>query len=51
MLPFQSIKMVEKSCLVLWKYVVNQEKDIDGNPVSRLGLEKICLWGQRPERN
>ena len=29
--------MVEKSCLVLWKFVVNQERDIDGNPVLRLG--------------
>ena len=35
--PLKSIKMVEKSCLVLWKFVVNQERDIDGNPVLRLG--------------
>ena len=51
MCPSQSIKMVEKSFLVLWKYVVNQERNIDGNLVLRLGLKKICLWDQRTERN
>ena len=35
--------MVEKSCLVLWKYVVNQERDIDGNPVLKiLALRKFA---------
>ena len=43
----QSIKMVEKSCLVLWKFVVNQERDIDENPVLRLGCGARELRNQK----
>ena len=41
MWPSQSIKVVENSCLVLWKYAVNQKRDNDGNLVLRLGLNPI----------
>ena len=50
------IKMVEKSCLLLWKFVVNQERDIDGNPVLRLGCGARELreirnsWKPSPEK-